>query len=199
MHKQALIVLTVLGFTFTFAIPPMLLAQNMTSVTEEGDALTQSKKNDFDFLIGEWHVQNKRLKTPFADSNEWVEFPAKLEGSRKLLNGLLIMEQFKAELNGKYFEGISLRVFSPTTMQWTIYWVDTGSAQLKEQVIGTFKDDTGEFYGYGKELFRDKLVKMRFIWSDITTKSARWEQAYFDDKRGAWETNWIMEFTRVGE
>ena len=39
-------------------------------------------------------------------------------------------------------------------------------------------------------------IAVRFIWSDITPRSARWEQAFSPDDGNTWETNWIMEFTR---
>jgi hypothetical protein len=37
---------------------------------------------------------------------------------------------------------------------------------------------------------------VRYIWSDITETSARWEQAFSVDDGRTWETNLIMEFTR---
>jgi hypothetical protein len=36
-----------------------------------------------------------------------------------------------------------------------------------------------------------------YIWSEITPTSARWEQAFSPDMGEAWETNWIMESTRI--
>ena len=40
-------------------------------------------------------------------------------------------------------------------------------------------------------------IRVRFLWSRITDTSARWEQAFSLDGGGSWETNWIMDFTRV--
>jgi homoserine acetyltransferase len=40
-------------------------------------------------------------------------------------------------------------------------------------------------------------TRTRFIWSQITGTSARWEQAYSLDAGKAWQTNWIMEFKRA--
>jgi hypothetical protein len=40
---------------------------------------------------------------------------------------------------------------------------------------------------------------VRFIWSDITGRSARWEQAFSTDGGESWETNWIMRFERTGD
>ena len=113
-----------------------------------------------------------------------------------MLNGLALIDQYKADFEGEQFEGVSLRVFNPTADQWTIYWMDTGHPAMTEQVFGVFKDGIGTFYG--EELLKGRSVRLRFIWSAITAKSARWEQAYFDEARDAWETNWIMEFLRTG-
>ena len=44
-----------------------------------------------------------------------------------------------------------------------------------------------------------QAVYARFIWSDITATACRWEQALSADGGQTWETNWIMDFTRLGE
>lgn len=149
--------------------------------------------HDFDFLAGAWNIHNRRLKHRLADSNEWEEFPATLE-FRKILNGLANIDQFKAQFNGAPFEGVSLRVFNPATSQWTIYWMDTSKPALAEQVVGAFRDGRGEFFG--EEEFNGRKVKLRFLWSETTTTKPRWEQAYFDEAKQEWETNWVMEFSK---
>ena len=156
----------------------------------------RSNSSDFDFLMGRWHVQNRRLKARLVGSDEWIEFPATLEFG-KILNGLANADQFKTEFNGETFEGVSLRVFNPATGLWTIYWMDTNRPILTEQVIGSFNNGRGEFYG--EEDYNGRRVKLRFIWSEITKRSARWEQAYFDEATKEWETNWVMTFTRTEE
>ena len=42
-------------------------------------------------------------------------------------------------------------------------------------------------------------IRIRFIWSKITSSSAQWEQAFSLDGGQTWETNWIMEMTRTGQ
>jgi len=44
--------------------------------------------------------------------------------------------------------------------------------------------------------YQGKNVRVRYIWSEITPISARWEQAFPIDDERTWETNWVMKFTR---
>ena len=155
-----------------------------------------SEATDFDFLMGEWEVRDLRLAEWLTGSDEWNEYAATLD-ARPLLGGLANMDQFRGTLGGEPFEGVSLRLFDAEEKTWTIYWMDTNGPRLIEQVTGSFKDGVGEFFG--EESFKGEPVPMRFLWKDITNDSARWEQAYYDEPNDAWETNWIMEFTRVSE
>jgi hypothetical protein len=50
---------------------------------------------------------------------------------------------------------------------------------------------------YGDTTIAGKPTRVRFVWSQITATSARWEQAYSTDAGKTWETNWIMEFRRA--
>jgi hypothetical protein len=38
---------------------------------------------------------------------------------------------------------------------------------------------------------------VHFIWSDITSISARWEQEFSVDGGQSWESNWVMECRRT--
>lgn len=157
---------------------------------------TRVEIQNVDFLVGKWSVLNKRLKERLKGSNEWTEFPAEME-SKTILNGLAVMDEMKTSHFGDEFVGLSIRMFNPKLNKWTIYWADTMSPErkLSEQVVGTFNNGIGEFYG--TEMFNGKEVKLRFIWKRESLDTAHWEQAYFDEKSKAWETNWTMEFTKI--
>ena len=90
-------------------------------------------------------------------------------------------------------------MLNPESNKWTIYWADTANAEigLKEQVIGEFKNGIGEFFG--KEIYKGKEVKLRFIWNKPSVDTAKWEQAYYDEINNEWETNWTMLFTSLKE
>jgi len=151
---------------------------------------------NFDFLIGKWTVINKRLKERLNNSNEWIEFPAQME-TRRILNGLGLMDEMKTSYFGDEFVGLSIRMINPNSNEWTIYWADTANPELllKEQVVGKFNNGIGEFFG--KVDFKGKEVKLRFIWKKEGLNTAQWEQAYYDEINKEWETNWIMIFTRI--
>ena len=150
---------------------------------------------NFDFLIGKWNVINKRLKQRLKNSVEWTVFNAEME-TKPFLNGLGLMDEMKSSHYGKDFIGFSIRMVNPKTNIWTIYWADTSSPEnyLKEQVIGEFKNGIGVFYG--KEEYNEKEYKLRFTWKKQSEDTAQWEQAYFDELKNEWETNWLMEFTK---
>lgn len=150
---------------------------------------------NFDFLIGKWTVRNKRLKERLKNCTEWIEFPAEME-TKPILNGLGLIDEMKSSHFGNDFIGFSIRLVDPKTNIWKIYWADTSNPEnyLKEQVGGEFKNGIGVFYG--KEQYQGKEYKLRFTWKKYSVNKAQWEQAYFDELKNEWETNWIMEFTK---
>jgi hypothetical protein len=150
--------------------------------------------HDFDFLIGQWRIKNKRLTNYLQDSSEWESFEA--TGTMNLiLGGLGNIDDFIAEQWKPGFIGMTLRLFNPMTKKWSIYWADNQRAILDPPVIGEFSNGIGIFEGADE--FQGKPIMMRFIWSKITSTSAQWEQAFSADNGQSWETNWIMEFTRA--
>ena len=61
--------------------------------------------------------------------------------------------------------------------------------------IGEFKNGCGEFYN--QETLNGRAIFVRFVISDITPNSCRFEQAFSDDGGKTWEVNWIATDTRV--
>jgi len=152
--------------------------------------------NDFNFLVGKWKVLNRRLKERLKGCEEWVEFEAEME-TKEILNGLGFMDEMKSSFFGDGFAGLSVRIVNPASGEWRIYWADTENPErgLTEQVVGKFENGIGVFQGI--EVFEGKEMTLRFIWKKESKESAHWEQAYFDEITGEWETNWTMLFTRA--
>lgn len=147
--------------------------------------------NDFDFLTGTWDVRN-RWRTDFLDqTSEWEEFPGVSRASRHF-DGTANFDEIDFPTKG--FTGLTLRLHDPERDEWSLYWASKRTGKLFPPVTGRFTGERGEFYG--DDTHEGKDVRVRFIWSDITAGSARWEQAYSADDGRTWVTNWIMDITR---
>jgi len=151
--------------------------------------------HDFDFYMGKWRVHHRRLKERLAGSDEWQEFEGTSE-AWPLLGGAGNVDDNVLELPAGIYRAVSLRSFDPETEQWSIWWLDgRNPGRLDPPVVGGFKDGVGTFQG--DDTFNGKPIIVRFIWSNITPTSTRWEQAFSPDGGKTWEVNWIMESTRI--
>jgi hypothetical protein len=120
-----------------------------------------SSKNDFDYLVGSWNIRNRTSQEQLAGSDEWKEFDATQEFHLILL-GLGNFDIFHTELDGKPFEGLTVRLFDPQTRLWTIYWADSNAVKLDGGKVGSFDGDIGEFFG--REVVAGKDVIVKFHW-----------------------------------
>ena len=66
---------------------------------------------------------------------------------------------------------------------------------MSPPAVGAFSDGRGEFRS--EESFDGRPILVRFVISDITPSSCRFEQAFSDDDGTSWEVNWIAADTRV--
>lgn len=149
--------------------------------------------HDFDFEFGEWHVHH-RLKRPAGEP--WLEFDGTCR-TRALIDGRANVEEHTFRRPTGVTQGIALRAYDPKTEQWAIWWVDGRDPHgaLDPPVKGRFDQGVGTFYSDGT--IDGRPLRTRFLWSQVTPTSARWEQAYSPDAGKTWETNWIMEFRRA--
>ncbi len=156
--------------------------------------------HDFDFLVGDWIVENHRLKQRFVGSNDWETFSAR-QTNRPLPAGIGNYDDFIATTWRPDFVGMSLRLFNPVTQLWSIYWLDnhTGGmnahGQLNPPVVGKFNAGSGIFTG--DDVIEGRKVKVRYTWSNISANQAHWEQAMSTDNGLHWEVNWKMILTRA--
>ncbi len=147
---------------------------------------------DFDFFMGRWTVQNRRLTERLAGSDEWEEFES-TSVAHPILGGLGNEDEFRTRHAGGFI-GMSFRFFDPVKRRWSIYWADSRRpGELDPPVFGTFSGDIGVFEG--EDELEGRPIRVRFIWSGTRTRTPRWEQAFSADDGETWETNWIMDFS----
>lgn len=153
-----------------------------------------SASHDFDFLVGSWIVQHRKLKLRLAHSDEWETFSGSND-MRMLLDGAANVDDNVLSTPEGTYLAASLRAFDAVTKKWSIWWLDgRHPAQLDPPVTGEFCNGVGLFFS--DDTWNGKPIKVRFMWSDITPTSARWQQAFSADGGKTWETNWVMDFRR---
>lgn len=157
-------------------------------------ASESSSENDFDFFIGSWKVHNRKLNKRLANCREWTEFEA-TSHCRKLLNGYGNTDSFYTSINGKPFEGMTLRLFNPLTKLWSIYWADSNNVTLDVPQIGSFENGAGEFFAH--DVFAGQAVIVKFNWDAGNADQPIWSQAFSADNGKTWEWNWYMYFTKT--
>jgi hypothetical protein len=154
-----------------------------------------STPHDFDFLLGTWRVRNRRLRERLVGCDEWIAFDG-LTIERPLWGGIANVEEYLAALpDGTSLRGMALRLFDTRERRWSIHWSSASLGTLDPPLHGTFANGVGEFHG--RDTHEGRPVAVRFLWTHDGHDAARWEQAFSVDDGATWETNWIMEFTRV--
>jgi hypothetical protein len=149
-------------------------------------------QHDFDFEIGTWKTHLKRLLHPLTGSTTWVEYEG-ISVVRKIWDGRANLVELVADGPGGHFEGLNLRLYNPEAHQWSLNFASSGGT-LSQPTIGEFKNGRGEFFD--QEPLNGRAILVRFVVSDITPTSCRFEQAFSDDGGKTWEVNWIATDTR---
>ncbi len=80
------------------------------------------------------------------------------------------------------------------------WWTDASAPIGPRQTAACFvrwftMHGVGTFFGDDEH--DRKPVRVRYVWSEITSRSAGWEQALSADGGATWETNWTMRFERL--
>jgi hypothetical protein len=148
---------------------------------------------DFDFSIGTWKTELKRLQNPLSGSTTWIECAGTSVVS-KVWNGLANLVELEVDCPSGHLQGLSLRLYNPESRQWSLNYSNSAGGTLGQPVIGEFKNGRGEFYS--QEPFRGRVIFTRSVITNLTPDSWRYEQSFSDGGK-SWEVNWIAVDTRV--
>lgn len=181
-----------------FTLRPDYIFAASNSVIRPANSQQPSKQrdgqHDFDFEIGTWKTHLRRLLRPLTGSTAWVEY----EGTtvvRKVWNGRANLVELELDGPAGHLEGLSLRLYNPESHQWSLNFSNSASGSLSQPSIGEFKNGRGEFFN--QETLNGRAILVRFVISDVTPTSCRFEQSFSDDGGKTWEVNWIAVDTRV--
>jgi hypothetical protein len=195
LHAARLATVVLIAFNCT---PTLTHAEAPAKAAARADASPTAQprdgQHDFDFLFGTWKVHVRRLKNPLHGSNEWYDMSG-TSVVRPLWGGKANIEEIQSDGPNGHMEAMMVRLYSPTSRQWALYWANQKNPRFDVPTVGEFKDGRGEFYD--QELYEGRSILVRFVWSDIKPNAAHFEQAFSADGGKTWEVNWIAQCTRV--
>jgi hypothetical protein len=177
--------------------PTHVFAQSNSNASRTNFQQTPKERDgqhDFDFEIGTWKTHLRRLLRPLTGSTTWVEY----EGTtvvRKVWHGRANLVELVADGPAGHFEGLNLRLYNPQSRQWSLNFASSSGGTMSQPTIGEFKNGRGEFFD--QETLNGRAIFVRFVISEITPNSCRFEQAFSDDGGKTWEVNWVAIDTRV--
>ena len=153
-----------------------------------------SPQHDFDFEIGTWRTRLSRLLHPLSGSTTWVEY----EGTtvvREVWDGRANLVELEVDGPAGHLEGLSLRLYNPDSRQWSLNFSNSKAGVLSPPAVGGFQNGRGEFFS--RETLDGRAISVRFVISDITPNSVRFEQAFSADGGQTWEVNWVATDSRL--
>ncbi|MEO5820359.1 MAG: hypothetical protein ABIT71_07605 [Vicinamibacteraceae bacterium] len=153
--------------------------------------------HDFDWMVGNWKADLKRLVKPLTGSTTWVEYSG-TQTTTNILAGKAVMDEFIVDSPAAKakIEALTIRLYNPANQTWSIYWANAANGTISmPPTVGRWTDGRGEFYDH--EELNGRWILVRFTWSDITPTSAHFEQAFSVDGGKTWEANWISNLTRA--
>ena len=173
----------------TIAIPEIHLDPNGELIIPGS---TTSSSADFDFLIGKWKMYHRRLNKRLENCKDWTEFES-WDDDHKILQGIGNVDSYYSNelpgMEGKPFEGFTLRLFNPKTKLWSLYWVPSTTGVLDPPVVGSFENNIGHFFG--KDTHNGKKIIFMFRWDIRNKEKPVWGQAFTADQGKTWEWNWF--------
>jgi len=184
--------------TLTPVILSMALAAWLQAQTpsDPADFVHRDGSHDFDFLIGDWKAHVRRFPDRLNQSDVWIEYDG-ISNHKKLLDSNANFEEFDVTSADKrlHIKAQTLRLYNPTSRQWSIYLVDLDQGTLAlPPVVGGFSGNRGEFFD--QEEYKGRAILVRYVWLNLSPKSARMEQSFSPDGGKTWEVNWICELSR---
>lgn len=147
-----------------------------------------SSVHDFDFLVGDWTLRNRKLKSRLTHSTEWVEFESHVE-MHQILGGVGNIDRYTDTAGGKPYEGVALRLFDTKQRLWRIYWADSNSGALDPPVVGSFENGVGHFFA--RDTYDGRRIIVVFRWDARDPRRPIWSQAFSTDEGKTWEWNSI--------
>ncbi|WP_343519177.1 DUF1579 domain-containing protein [Sphingomonas sp.] len=154
-----------------------------------------ASRGDFDYFLGSWRVEHRRLRKRLAGNDDWEEFGGRTQ-CQQLFGGLVNLNESISYRGGKTSYGLGLRALDEPGGRWADWYLAASDlSKIDAPLYGRFAKGVGTFYA--RELFEGRTVLVRGRFSPVNPDEARWEQAFSPDGGASWETNWVMRYLRT--
>jgi hypothetical protein len=130
------------------------------------------------------------------DDGTWADQVRSSAKIYPILSGKAVLELW-SDRRQDGIKGFSLRYFDTARGEWVLWLNWPGSNRSgSSSLAGTFRHGRGEFFSTRRGPDGTETVS-RYTFSDITTDSLRWDDAFSTDGGMTWRHSWIMEFSRT--
>src|SRR5450755_373157 len=180
------------------AISLFLLASSAVVRAGPGPAVDLAQRDgqhDFEFNVGVWRTHITRILNPFSKS---AMRSVALDGTvtvRKVWGGRALLEEIEADGPDGHWQGLTLFLYNPRSLQWSQVFANSTTGVPSPPLIGTFQNGRGEFFA--QDIFNDRAILVRGVWSDIEANAHTYEESYSDDGGRTWKPAFIANLTRV--
>lgn len=155
-------------------------------------AKREAVPGNFDFLTGEWRIQNRRRKK--TGTEDWDVFPGEAS-VWSILGGICSIEELR--IPARQFSGMGLRLLDLDKKVWIDHWVNGKSGVISlPGTEGHFINGDGIFRGEWLDADKQQTWQVYSAWDRITPDSCRWHQSISQDGK-TWEEQWSMDWVRV--
>ncbi len=156
-----------------------------------------ASRGDFDYFLGNWRVEHRRLRKRLAGSNDWETFGGRTH-CQQLFGGLVNLNESISYRGGRTSYGMGLRAFDEPGRRWVDWYLSAGDlSKIDPPLYGRFSKGVGTFLS--RETFEGRPVLVRGQFASVSRDEARWEQAFSVDGGATWETNWVMRYLKMEE
>lgn len=148
------------------------------------------ESQQMDWFIGVW-----RIKSRMKSEKGWQEDTC-TSTVQKILEGRALLESFKGTLEGKPFEGLSMRIYSSHNKRWEQAWFDTTADRL---IVYYGHWHESQFVGRNRMAvespdFAQHAVETFF---DIQPDGFKWKLDTSRDAGKTWQTVWELDYERT--
>lgn len=154
-----------------------------------------ASRGDFDYFLGSWRVEHRRLRKRLARSNDWETFAGRTH-CQQMFGGLVNLNESISYRGGRTSYGMGLRALDEPGGRWADWYLSAGDlSKIEPPLYGRFSKGVGTFLS--RETFEGRPVLVRGQFASLNAGEARWEQAFSADAGATWETNWVMRYLRT--